>query len=69
MKLRPNIMILASYVFLLILLLVAALGFMIFEGVENDFLQGALIGLIGTGITALNRPGEQYIGEGQEQRG
>ena len=60
-------MILATFVFVIILFLVFAL-FSLIEGgsnsegpKNNEFLKGALIGLIGTGLTALTALGNNIL--------
>lgn len=72
---RPNILILATFVFAIVLALVFALFRLINNGdaasnetgeaVSNsgnqEFLKGALIGLIGTGITALTALGNNIL--------
>ena len=65
-SIRPNILVLAAFVFVIIVLLVSALFNLIngssIEGTSNDeFLKGALIGLIGTGITALTALGNNIL--------
>ena len=60
---RPNILLLSTYVAVIILLLVVALTGLINgdQEADNDFLKGALIGLIGTGITALTSLGNNIL--------
>ena len=65
-SIRPNILVLATFVFVIIILLVSALFGLINgssnTGTSNDeFLKGALIGLIGTGITALTALGNNIL--------
>ena len=68
MKLRPNIMLIVGGVFLLcagiLFMLYYALGQ---EGDGNDFVIGALIGLIGTGLTALTSLGNNILEKDKDQ--
>ncbi len=57
MKLRPNIMMIAGFVFLKC----AALIFLIIVESDREFLMGALVGLIGTGLTALMSLGNNIL--------
>ena len=59
--LRPNILILATFVFVIIICLVIALMSLIYGEGKDDFLKGALIGLIGAGITALTALGNNIL--------
>ena len=58
---RPNIMILAAFVFAIIIMLVVSLMMLIQSSSSDEFLKGALIGLIGTGITALTALGNNIL--------
>ena len=58
---RPNILILSGFVFVIIILLVVSLFTLINGDSKDDFLKGALIGLIGTGITALTALGNNIL--------
>ena len=62
--LRPNILVLSTFVFVIIVLLISALFNLIGgggDGGNDEFLKGALIGLIGTGITALTALGNNIL--------
>ena len=52
-SLRPNILLLATFVFSVVIALVFTLANLATRDSSDEFLKGALVGLIGTGITAL----------------
>ena len=58
---RPNILILSTFVFTIIVCLLIALKSLIDGNSDDDFVKGALIGLIGTGITALTALGNNIL--------
>ena len=61
MKLRWNILIIAGFVFTLALGILIILCVSIRQGNGNDFVTGALIGLLGTGLTALTSLGNNIL--------
>ena len=68
MKLRPNILFIALAVFLLCAGILATLYFAISQGGgKNDFVIGALIGLTGTGLTALTSLGNNILEKDKDQ--
>ena len=66
-SLRPNILLLATFVFVVVIALVVTL-FNLATGNSNDaFLKGALVGLIGAGITALTSLGNNILEKDSSQ--
>ena len=62
MKLRPNILTIATFLFLLVVGILVILGVVLWKGkTGNDFVTGALIGLLGTGLTALTSLGNNIL--------
>ena len=60
-SLRPNILLLATFVFVVVIALVVTLFNLATGDSSDEFLKGALIGLIGTGITALTSLGNNIL--------
>ena len=60
-SLRPNILLLATFVFVVVIALVVTLFNLATSDSSDEFLKGALIGLIGTGITALTSLGNNIL--------
>ena len=58
---RPNILILATFVFVVVIALVITLFNLATRDSSDEFLKGALVGLIGTGITALTALGNNIL--------
>ena len=58
---RPNILLLATFVFVVVIALVCTLAALATRDNGDDFLKGALVGLIGTGITALTALGNNIL--------
>ena len=59
--LRPNILLLATFVFVVVIVLVFTLAALATRDSSDEFLKGALVGLIGTGITALTALGNNIL--------
>ena len=66
-SLRPNILLLATFVFLVVIALVVILFNLATGDSNDDFLKGALVGLIGTGITALTSLGNNILEKDSSQ--
>ena len=62
-SLRLNILLLATFVFVVVIALVVTLFNLATGGSNDAFLKGALVGLIGTGITALTSLGNNILGK------
>ncbi len=60
-SLRPNILLLATFVFVVVIALVVTLFCLATGDSSDEFLKGALVGLIGTGITALTSLGNNIL--------
>ena len=60
-SLRPNILLLATFVFVVVIALVVTLFNLAARDSSDEFLKGALVGLIGTGITALTSLGNNIL--------
>ena len=60
-SLRPNILLLATFVFSVVIALVFTLANLATRDSSDEFLKGALVGLIGTGITALTALGNNIL--------
>ena len=60
-SLRPNILLLATFVFVVVIALVITLFNLATRDSSDEFLKGALVGLIGTGITALTALGNNIL--------
>jgi uncharacterized membrane protein len=60
-SLRPNILLLATFVFVVVIALVVTLFNLATGDSSDEFLKGALVGLIGTGITALTSLGNNIL--------
>ncbi len=60
-RLRPNILIIAGFVFVIAAALTAILASLTHSTTADDFVVGALIGLIGTGLTALTSLGRDIV--------
>ena len=60
-SLRPNILLLATFVFVVVIALVVTLFNLATGDSSDEFLKGALVGLIGTGITALTLLGNNIL--------
>ena len=58
---RPNILLLATFVFVVVIGLVITLANLATRDSSDEFLKGALVGLIGTGITALTALGNNIL--------
>ena len=58
---RPNILLLATFVFVVVMGLVITLATLASGKGGDEFLKGALVGLIGTGITALTALGNNIL--------
>ena len=58
---RPNILLLATFVFVVVIGLVITLANLATRDGTDEFLKGALVGLIGTGITALTALGNNIL--------
>ena len=61
MKLRYNILLIALGVFILSAGIIGILAYSVGSGKGNDFLMGALLGLIGTSLTALTSLGNNIL--------
>ncbi len=66
-SLRPNILLLATFVFFVVIALVVILFNLATGDSNDDFLKGALVGLIGTGITALTSLGNNILEKDSSQ--
>ena len=60
-SLRPNILLLATFVFTVVIFLLVTLFSVATRDSGDEFLKGALVGLIGTGITALTALGNNIL--------
>ena len=60
-SIRPNILLLATFVFVVVIALVVTLLSLATRDSSDEFLKGALVGLIGTGITALTALGNNIL--------
>ena len=62
MRVRWNILVIALFVFLTIGGIVGTLIYALWQGgTDNDFVIGALIGLLGAGITSLTSLGNNIL--------
>ena len=66
-SLRPNILLLATFVFVVVIALVVTLFNLAARDSSDEFLKGALVGLIGTGITALTSLGNNILEKDSSQ--
>ena len=66
---RPNILILATFVFVVVIGLVITLANLATRDGSDEFLKGALVGLIGTGITALTALGNNILEKDSSEDG
>ena len=66
-SLRPNILLLATFVFVVVIALVVTLFKLATGDGSDEFLKGALVGLIGTGITALTSLGNNILEKDSSQ--
>ena len=66
-SLRPNILLLATFVFVVVIALVVTLFNLATGGSNDAFLKGALVGLIGAGITALTSLGNNILEKDSSQ--
>ena len=66
-SLRPNILLLATFVFIVVIFLLVTLFNLATRDSGDEFLKGALVGLIGTGITALTALGNNILEKDSSQ--
>ena len=60
-RLRPNILIISTFVFAIALILTGILASLTHRPTADDFVVGALIGLIGTALTAMSSLGRDIV--------